>query len=147
MASKHARKAALDDPKINVKLKLAALWASLMFCYVYGDYFGLYAPGKLAGMLAGKMEPLGTVTQDMLLGTSAMMAVPALMVCLSLLLRPAISRWANVVLGLLYAAIMLLTMPGAWQFYLFLGAIEVLLSIAIVWTAWCWPRGDATASH
>ena len=29
-------------------LKLSALWASLMFCYVYGDYLGLYVPGKLA---------------------------------------------------------------------------------------------------
>lgn len=132
----------LQDPKINVKLKLAALWASLMFCYVYGDYFGLYAPGKLAQMLAGRMEPLGAATQGVLVGTSAMMAVPALMVCLSLLLRPVISRWANVVLGLVYAAIMLMTMPGAWHFYLLFGVIEVLLSLAIMWTAWRWPRQE-----
>jgi hypothetical protein len=136
----------LHDPKINVKLKLAALWASLMFCYVYGDYFGLYAPGKLDGMLAGRMEPLGAVTQGVLLGTSAMMAVPALMVCLSLLLHAPISRWANVALGLAYAAIMLLTMPGAWQFYLLFGVIEVLLSLAIIWTAWRWPRQHDTGA-
>lgn len=135
-----SRNAPLDDPKVNVKLKLAALWASLMFCYVYGDYFGLYVPGKLAGMLAGRMDPLGAVTQGVLLGTSAMMAVPALMVCLSLLLRPVPSRWANVALGLVYAAIMLMTMPGAWTFYLIFGVIEVALSLAIVWTAWRWPR-------
>ena len=24
-----------------------------MFCYIYGDYFGLYPPGKLQGMLDG----------------------------------------------------------------------------------------------
>jgi hypothetical protein len=142
-----SRKAPLDDPRINVKLKLAALWASLMFCYVYGDYFGLYVPGKLGGMLAGRMDPLGPVTQGVLLGTSAMMAVPALMVCLSLLLRAPISRWANLALGLVYAAIMLMTMPGAWTFYLFFGVIEVALSLAIVWTAWLWPRRDATTAH
>ncbi|HET6433741.1 DUF6326 family protein [Dyella sp.] len=135
-----SRKAPLDDPRINVKIRLAALWASLMFCYVYGDYFGLYEPGKLAGMLAGKMAPLGVVTQGVLLGTSAMMAVPALMVCLSLLLPAPVSRWANVVLGLAYAAIMLMTMPGARTFYLFLGVIEVVLSLTIGWTAWRWPR-------
>ncbi len=129
-----------------MKLKLAALWASLMFCYVYGDYFGLYVPGKLGGMLAGTMAPLGAVTQGVLLGTSAMMAVPALMVCLSLLLRATISCWANVTLGLVYAAIMLMTMPGAWRFYVFFGVIEVLLSLAIVWTAWRWPRQHDTAA-
>lgn len=134
------RKTSLEDPRINVKLKLAALWASLMFCYVYGDYFGLYVPGTLAGMLAGNMGPLGAVTQRVLLGTSVMMAVPALMICLSLLLRAPISRWANVALGLVYAAIMLMTMPGAWTFYLFFGVIEVALSLAIVWIAWRWPR-------
>lgn len=130
----------LDDPKINVKLRLSGLWASLMFCYVYGDYFGLYVPGKLSGMLAGRMAPLGAVTPNVLLGTSAMMAVPALMVCLALLLPAAVSRWVNVLLGLAYAAILLMTMPGAWSFYVFFGVIEITLSLTIVWTAWRWPR-------
>jgi hypothetical protein len=37
----------LDDLKVHVRLKLSSLWAALMFCYLYGDYFGLYVPGKL----------------------------------------------------------------------------------------------------
>ncbi len=36
-----------DDAKVNVKIKISALWAPVMFCYVYGDYFGLYVPGKM----------------------------------------------------------------------------------------------------
>lgn len=134
------QRAPLHDPPLSPRLRLAGLWTSLMFCYVYGDYFGLYVPGKLGGMLAGKMEPLGAVTQGVLLGTSAMMAIPALMVCAVLLLPAAAARWISVLFGLVYTAIMLLTMPGAWQFYLFLGAIEVLLSLGIVWSAWRWPR-------
>ena len=39
---------ALEEYRAPTKVKLAALWASTMFCYVYGDYFGLYLPGKLA---------------------------------------------------------------------------------------------------
>lgn len=136
--------APLHDPPPGPRVKLAGLWASLMFCYVYGDYFGLYVPGKLGGMLAGKMEPLGAATQGVLLGTSAMMAIPALMVCAVLLLPAAAARWGSVLFGLVYAGIMLLTMPGAWQFYLFFGVIEVLLSAAIAWTAWRWPRASAT---
>lgn len=46
---------ALEDIKVNVKLKLAALWASFMFLYIYVDYFGLYMPGYINNILAGKM--------------------------------------------------------------------------------------------
>jgi hypothetical protein len=46
---------ALEDIKVNVKLKLAALWASLMFLYIYVDYFGLYKPDYINNILAGKV--------------------------------------------------------------------------------------------
>jgi hypothetical protein len=133
-------KTALEDFKVPVKIKLSGLWASLMFCYVYGDYFGFYKPGKLQGMLEGSMGPLGQVTQNVLLGTSIMMAIPALMVFLSLALKPALARWLNIVFGAFFTVIMLLTMPGAWHFYQFFGVIEVALTLWIMWTAWRWPR-------
>lgn len=133
----------LTDIRIHVKLKIAGLWTSVMFCYLYGDYFQLYQPGKLQGMLEGKMVPLGPVTQGVLVGTSALMAVPAVMVFLSLVLKPRVNRWTNVVLGAIYTAILLITMPGAWAFYIFLGVIEVILTGLIVWYAWTWPKQEA----
>lgn len=132
--------AALEDVKVPVKLKLSALWASLMFCYIYGDYFGLFQPGNLQDMLQGKMGPLGPTTQGVLLGTSVLMAIPSLMVFLALALPAAFNRWGNVVLGLAYAAIIVISMPGAWVFYQFLGVIEAVLSLLIAWQAWRWPR-------
>jgi hypothetical protein len=133
-------KPALDDPPVNIKLRLAGLWTSLMFCYIYGDYFGLFVHGTLSDMIAGNMGPLGPASDGVLLGVSAMMAAPSLMVFASLALRAGINRWLNVAMGLAYTAIMLLTMPGARPFYMFLGVIEVLLSAAVVWLAWRWPR-------
>lgn len=130
----------LEDVRIHVRFKLAALWTSLMFCYVYGDYFGLYQPGKLQGMLDGRMDPLGPATQAVLLGTSLMLAIPGLMVFLSLMLGPSVARWLNIAMGIAYTLIMAISMPGAWMFYLCLGAIEMLLTLAIVWHAWRWPR-------
>lgn len=62
------------------------------------------------------------------------------MVALSLLLPAAVARWANLVFGAVYAIIILLTLPGAWAFYLFFGAIEITLSALIVGYAWRWPR-------
>jgi hypothetical protein len=45
---------AFEDIRVNAKLKLFALWSSVMFFYVYGDYFQLYQPGQLQDMIAGK---------------------------------------------------------------------------------------------
>lgn len=135
--------AALEDVKIHVRFKLSALWASVMFCYLYGDYFGLYKPGTLQHMLDGNMVPLGPTTQGVLFGTALMMAVPSAMVFLSLVLSARVCRWTNVVLGVLYTAIILLTMPGAWAFYLFLGVVEAAFTALIVWYAWTWPRRAA----
>jgi hypothetical protein len=129
----------LVDIKLHVRFKLSALWTALMFCYIYGDYFGLYVPGKLQGMLGGK-GPVGPVSESTLVGTALLLAVPGLMVFLSLLLPPRLCRWLNIGLGLFYTAIMLLTMPGAWWFYIVLGVIEVALSLLIVVMAWRWPR-------
>jgi len=129
-----------EDPKINVKIKLSALWATVMFCYVYGDYFGLYTPGTVQEMIAGKMGPLGAATQGVLAGTSAMMAIPSLMVFLSLVLPPRFNRVLNVALGIIYTLIILASMPGTWAYYIFFGVIEVVLTLSVAWYAWTWPR-------
>ena len=131
----------LQDSPIDVKIKLAALWAATMFCYLYGDYFELYVPGKLSSMLEGKMLPLGTVTQGMLVGTSVMMAVQCVMVFLPLVMKPAVNRWVNLFFGLVFAVIVLLVISqGGWIFYKFLGVVEIALLLAVVWQAWNWPR-------
>lgn len=135
---------ALDDIKVHVRYTLAALWTSVMFCYVYGDYFDLYRPDKLQGMLDGQMGPLGAVTQGVLLGTSILMAVPSLMIFLSVALPPALCRWLNIAAGVFYSAIMLLiAVSGGWLFYTFLALIEATLTSLVVWYAWRWPRSKA----
>ena len=129
----------LEDLKIHVRLKLFALWCSVMFFYIYGDYFELYQPGKLQGMLAGS-GPFGRVSQAVLLGMSTIMIVPSLMPFLSLVLPPRINRLLNIAFGALYTTVMVLAIRGAWHFYLFYGLIEIALTLLIVWYAWTWPK-------
>lgn len=133
----------MSDPSefvVHTKLKLSALWASTMFCYIYCDYFELYVPGKLEGMLQGKIGPLGTVTQGILMGTSILMAIPSLMVFLSIGLSARSSRNLNVVFGIFFTLLMaLLTYASGWYFYKFFAAIETLLTALVVWYAWHWP--------
>lgn len=133
---------ALEDIKIHVRIKLAALWTSVMFCYIYADYFGLYVPGALQGILKGKMGPLGPTTQAVLLGTSVMMAIPSVMIFLSTILEANVTRWLNVVFGVFYTVIILITMWD-WAFDVFFGIIEVVLTGLIVWYAWNWPKHKA----
>ena len=132
-------KNALDDLRIHVRFRIAALWTSVMFLYIYADYFGLYVPGNLQHMLDGKMGPLGPTTQAVLLGTSIMMAIPSVMICLTLLLKAGLSRWLNIVFGALFTAIICITMWD-WKFYVVYGVIEVMLTSLVFWYAWKWPR-------
>ena len=130
----------LDDARVHVKIKLAALWASVMSCYIYGDYFWLYKPGKLAEIFAGKMAPLGQVTQGVLFAVSFSMAVPAVMIFASVAVGATLNRWLNMTVGLFYTLFVLVTMPGAWAFYMLLGVVDILLTSLVVWYAWRWPR-------
>jgi hypothetical protein len=133
---------ALEDIRVPVKLKLAALWTSVMFLYIYADYFGLYVPGALQKMLEGEMQPLGHTTQAVLMETSAMLAIPAVMIFLSVALRPKLNRWLNIVFGVIYTLIICITM-WSWYFYIFYGVMEIALTGLVVWYAWKWPRQTA----
>lgn len=139
MQAQSATSAVLSDPPLPHRLKLSALWASLTLCYLYGDYFGLYKPGKLQHMLDGA-GPMGPANQRSLLFVALLLAVPGLMVVLSLVLPLRGARGMNIGLALFYALFVAVTMPGAWWFYLAYSSIEIVLCGAIGWLAWRWPR-------
>lgn len=131
----------LEDVKINVKFKLAALWTSVLFCYVYGDYFELYTPEKVAGFLSGDTM-LNSPTK--LLIASLVLVIPSLMITLSVFLKPTINRILNLVFGTLFTLMMLLiafsTSTGWYNFYIVLAIIESIITATIVWQAWKWPK-------
>lgn len=130
----------LEDIKVNVKMKLAALWASLMFLYIYVDYFSLYMPGKLGHILKGKVFVFD-ITQGFLLTALASMSIPALLIFLSVLLRAKVNRWVNIVIGVLFIPYTLFNLAGeAWIHIIFAAVIEVALLCIIVYEAWNWPR-------
>jgi hypothetical protein len=134
----------LDDVPVPIRYKLSALWISVMFLYIYADYFELYVPGKVQSILAGQMIPLGPVTQSVLLGTAAMLALPSLMIFLSLALKASATRWLNVAVGFIYTAIQIAVVSGSgWTFYVAMGLLESVLTVLIVWTAWKWPKSSA----
>jgi len=133
----------LEDFKINIKLKISALWISVTLCYLYGDYFELYVPQKTAGLVSG--ENLLNSPQKLLMA-AVLLSIPALMVCLSLVLNPRTSRFLNIIFGFLFTGIMLLiafTSLVPWKaFYVFLALVESTITAMIIFYAWKWPRQD-----
>ena len=72
-----------EDVKVNVKLKLSALWIALMFLYTYADILGFYAPGNIEELISGEIAGI-RMTQELLLGSAILMMIPSAMVFLSL---------------------------------------------------------------
>ncbi|MBC7375847.1 MAG: hypothetical protein H7346_00220 [Burkholderiaceae bacterium] len=137
----------MRDSALDIKVKLAAVWAAVTLCYLYCDYFELYQPSKLQSMLAGRMGPLGEASQGVLLGVSILVSIPALMVFLSAFLPAGVNRVANLLFGALFTLIMLvfLVSPGVWLYYKYFALVEVMLTCGAVWLAWHWPRQAATS--
>ena len=131
----------LENTKVNIKIKLASLWTSVLFCYVYGDYFELYVPEKVDGLLTGE-NILDSPTK--LLIASLVLAIPAVMIALSILLTPRINRFLNVFFGIIFTLMMLLiginSLTPWYSFYVFFAFLESLITILIVWFAWNWPK-------
>lgn len=130
-----------EDIQINVKIILAGLWTSVTLCYLYGDYFELYTPGKAQGLVDGHNllnSPLN------LLMAAVVLAIPAVMVFLSLILKPAINRILNIVFGIFFTVVMLLIGISSFSewylFYVFLAAVECMITILIVVYAWKWKK-------
>jgi Family of unknown function (DUF6326) len=143
MDSTQTGPADLADANVDVKTKISALWAAVMFCYIYGDVFGLLKPGAIEAIVAGKAGPSGPMAQWVLVAMAASMAIPSVMVFLSLALKPKVNRYANITLGVAYTLIILVTMYDAWMFYAFLGVVEAVMTLLIAWYAWSWPRDEA----
>ena len=111
-----------------------------MFLYIYNDYFSLYTHGTIDDMAKGRLGPLGQATELVLAGVALMLAIPAVMIFLSATLRPLLSRWLNVTLGLAYTGIEVLTLSGAPLFYRIVVVLEIALTVLIIWHALRWPK-------
>ncbi len=133
----------MQDVKINAKMKLSALWVALMLIYIYADILSNFKPGAIEKMMDGFMVPF-PVTQGGLLSASILMTIPAVMVFLSLTLKPKVNRWANIILGVLYTFVNIGNLIGetSWFFYMSFVVVEIALTSLIVGYAWKWTTPE-----
>jgi hypothetical protein len=139
----------LDNPPIPVQAKLAAAWTSFMFLYIYVDFFNLYKPGVVDGILNGLVWRFD-VSSTLLTVMLASVAIPALMVMISMTLPARVNRATNLVVASLYIPYSVFNAAGAtWEWGFFYGlsiGIEVLLLAFILRSAWTWPRTPAVSA-
>lgn len=140
MNTQKAPQNTLEDITVSIKQKLATIWASFMFLYIYVDYFHLYMPGSLKDILAGKVFVFD-ISYVFLLIAMIFVAIPTLMIFLSVVLPAKVNRWTNIIVATLFIPYMLFNLAGeAWVHMYFAAALEVVLLCLIIRYAWKWPR-------
>ena len=136
-------RSALEDLRVPVQAKLAAAWTSFMFLYIYIDYFQLHKPGVIDDLRAGVVFEFD-ITPTLLTIFVAVIAIPALMVMLSMTLPDRVNRATNLVVASLYIPAVVFNFVGSssdWAFYYALTiGVEVLILAFILRSAWTWPR-------
>lgn len=142
MNTQNTSQTSLEDIKVHVKLKLATLWASFMFLYIYVDYFHLYMPRQIEDILAGRVFVFD-ITQGFLLAALASMTIPAVMIFLSVVLPAKVNRLANIIIATVYIPYTLTNLAGeTWVHMVFAAVVEVVLLCLVIRYACKWPRTE-----
>jgi hypothetical protein len=132
----------LEDDRIGVRLKIAALWIAMLFLFAYGDIFGFFRTGLIEDVIAGEVSGI-KITQVFLFAVSVYVAIAAVMVFLTLVLKPRVNRWTNIVLPILYIVSIVASLIGEdWAYFYFLSIAESALLLLILWYAWTWPTQE-----
>jgi hypothetical protein len=131
-----------EDAKVGVRCKIAALWVATLVLFAYGDIFGFFRPGRLQEVAAGELSGMA-ITQVSLFAVSLYVAIASVMVFLSLVLSPTVSRWTTLSWPGLYVVSIVASAVGEPSAYSWLLSVtEGALLLLIVWCAWTWPRVD-----
>ena len=137
------RLGALKDVQIPAQITLAAAWTSFMFLYLYVDHLHLYKPGAIDAIRGGAVFTFD-ISPPLLTVFFASVAIPAVMVLLSLTLPARVNRIANLIVASLYIPYSIFNAAGeTWDWVFFYGlsiTIEVLILGFVLRSAWTWPR-------
>jgi len=146
----HTAPGALEDPRIPVQAKLAAAWTSFMFLYVYVDILAFYKPGVVDDILVGVVWEFD-ITQTWAITALTLLAIPILMVVLSMTLPARANRIANLIVGSIQVPFAAFNAVGEvgepWMYFYVLGvALELIVLAFILRSAWTWPRSSMSSA-
>jgi len=131
---------------LDVRIVLAVLWIAEVLSSLNGDTYRLSDSVALKSLL----ENNGSIklTPELLLVMSIIFVFPILMSALTLILKAPVNRWANRIIGILYAVIIF----GFWVLGFVLGSVsyefvwstaQLVFILLVVWYAWKWRNPEA----
>ncbi len=125
--------------EMSTKATLSMLWIFLLFNYIYCDLFTAFDPTILKSLVTTGSSGGFEFTQIFLFGFSIIMEIPIAMVLLSRILKPRANRWANIIAGIIMAAVQVASLFGSpTMYYIFFSIIEIVCLFWIIWSAWKW---------
>lgn len=138
----------LTDLRMPVQAKLAAAWASFMFLYIYVDILAFYKPGVVDDILAGVVWEFD-ITQTWAITALTLLAIPILMVVLSMTLPARANRITNLIVASVQVPFAAFNAVGEvgepWMYFYVLGvSLEIIVLAFILYSAWAWPRRTAS---
>ena len=135
---------------LDVRIILAVLWVAEVLSSLNGDTYRLSDSVTLKSLL----ENTGSIkaTPELLLVMSIIFVFPILMSALTLILKYSVSRWANRIIGIFFAAFDLVFL-GLALFQWHSAGYEIVWSMAylvcttlVVWYAWKWTNPEGQPS-
>ena len=139
-----------DDQPISVRGKLAVAWASFVLLYAYVDILAFYKPGVVDDILNGIVWQFD-ITPTWAITALTLLAIPMLMVVLSVALPARAARITNLIVVLIQIPFAVFNVAGEfgadWMpFYLLGVALELFVLGLILRWAWTWPRAAAPSA-
>lgn len=135
------KKIAFEDINIDIKILLSAMWTSVMFLAVYDNYFELYVPGKVEGLINGKNILNNPYN---LLYATLQFTFPSLMIFLSLILKPKLNRILNIIVAgnfIMISFLVAIFSISEWKiFYISNMLIGIVITLIILYKALNWRR-------
>ena len=125
---------------LDTRIILSGLWVGVMLSSLMGDVLRFYEPGIIEQIIAGEVDGMQMTRKGLLL-SSIFMAIPIVMVFLSLTLQYPVNRWVNIILSIFFfcfTLIWLLVLKTKSAYKIFLGSVGLVFNALIIWYAYRW---------
>ncbi len=123
--------------------RISLLWVAVAVLTPLHMLLVITEPGAIDELRAGKvegMDPTGPVTIMWVL----FVVVPLVMALLTFVLPDLPSRWANGILGVVFAGLWITEIAGPTAGAILLNVSVIVASLLVAWHAWRWPAAHPT---
>jgi len=129
----------------NREVILSTLWIFFVVNIIYADIISLMEV-TFTGFDVTTAENFELIkdilSPAMLLVIAIILELGMAMIVLSRVLKYAANRWANIIIAIIQALVLLasLFVGSPKPYYIFFASVELTTLLFIVWYAWTWPK-------